>query len=242
MLEMHDLVIVGAGPAGLALAYYLRDLDLDIRILEANENIGGRTHSVDLAGAPVNTGAMFIYRGTKAEELARELGQETAPFLPTTYGIHYAGTTAVAESNAQLVAELPLSSDSKTALLQFMERLVAEYEANTSDGAISGTADGLASETVADRLTGCLPTSVPSSSPLFAAVPLVIHPSFQPSMHCATWAATSHRKSRTASIPYAACRSCRWNWRGASGHGPRSTPGSKSGVSRRMGAGTTSAS
>ncbi|WP_427132170.1 FAD-dependent oxidoreductase [Pseudarthrobacter sp. S9] len=57
MNEIHDVVVVGAGPAGLGLAYDLRDLDLDIQVLEAGDDVGGRTRSVHLAGATVNTGA-----------------------------------------------------------------------------------------------------------------------------------------------------------------------------------------
>lgn len=45
--------------SGLALAYDLRDLELDIHVLEADDDIGGRTRSVQLAGAAVNAGAMF---------------------------------------------------------------------------------------------------------------------------------------------------------------------------------------
>ena len=43
---MHDLAVVGAGPAGIAIAYFLRDLKLDVTILEAGEEVGGRTRSV----------------------------------------------------------------------------------------------------------------------------------------------------------------------------------------------------
>ena len=151
---MLDLAIVGAGPAGLALAYYLRDLDLDVRLLEAGDDVGGRTRSAELAGAPVNTGAMFVYRGTRAEELAVELGLRTRPFEPTTYGIHYGGTTAVSPTDADLVAALPLSEASRAALLGFMDEIRAEYKANVSGGEITDDADRLASQTVAERLVG----------------------------------------------------------------------------------------
>jgi phytoene dehydrogenase-like protein len=53
---VHDLAIVGAGPAGLATAYYLRDSGLDVLILEAAGDIGGRTLSVPVGGVPACTG------------------------------------------------------------------------------------------------------------------------------------------------------------------------------------------
>ncbi|MDQ0618744.1 FAD-dependent oxidoreductase [Arthrobacter globiformis] len=154
MKTMHDVVVVGAGPAGLALAYDLRDLDTDVQVLEADDDIGGRTRSVQLAGAAVNTGAMFIYRGTRAEVLAKELGQETAPFHPATYGVHIDGVTSVARSTAEVVEKLPLDPESKAALVDFMEGLEREYRDNVQDGTITDKAAGLANETVAARLEG----------------------------------------------------------------------------------------
>jgi protoporphyrinogen oxidase len=81
---MHDVAIVGAGPAGVATAYFLRDLALDLTVLEAGDEIGGRTRSVPVGGIPSNTGALFVYRDTPAEELASELGIRTAAFTPGT--------------------------------------------------------------------------------------------------------------------------------------------------------------
>lgn len=154
MKTIHDVVVVGAGPAGLAVAYELRDLDIDVQVLEADGAIGGRTRSVQLAGAPVNTGAMFIYRGTRAEKLARELNQETAPFHPATYGVHIDGVTSVAGSTPEIAERLPLPTESKAALVHFMEGLAREYRDNVVDGTITDKAAGLANETVAARLEG----------------------------------------------------------------------------------------
>lgn len=167
MSQISDIVVVGAGPAGLAVAYDLRDLDLNIQVLEAEEEIGGRTRSVQLAGAAVNTGAMFIYRGTRAEALARELGLETTPFHPATYGVHIDGVTSVAPSTLGVVSQLPLPEESKTALLGFMDGLASEYRETVSNGAITDKAAGLEQETVAARLEG-LPQ--PARSVIEAAV------------------------------------------------------------------------
>jgi phytoene dehydrogenase-like protein len=86
--SMLDLAIVGASPAGTATAYFVRDLNLDVTIFEAGDEVGGRTRSVPVGGIPSNTGALFVYRDTPAEELAGELGIRTAAFTPETYGRH----------------------------------------------------------------------------------------------------------------------------------------------------------
>lgn len=55
------------------------------------------------------TGALFVYRGTPAEELAMELGIRTVAFTPDTYGIHVGGETVVDGDNDRLIDRLPIS-------------------------------------------------------------------------------------------------------------------------------------
>ena len=43
---MHDVIIIGAGPAGLATAFWCDELGLDTLVLEQAERIGGQLHRV----------------------------------------------------------------------------------------------------------------------------------------------------------------------------------------------------
>ena len=43
---MHDVVIIGAGPAGLSAAFWCDELGLDTLVLEQDERIGGQLHSI----------------------------------------------------------------------------------------------------------------------------------------------------------------------------------------------------
>lgn len=43
---MHDVVIIGAGPAGLSAALWCDELGLDTLVLEQNESAGGQLHSI----------------------------------------------------------------------------------------------------------------------------------------------------------------------------------------------------
>lgn len=43
---MHDVIIIGAGPAGLAAAFWCDELGLDTLVLEQAEQIGGQLHRV----------------------------------------------------------------------------------------------------------------------------------------------------------------------------------------------------
>lgn len=154
---MHDVAVVGAGPAGIATAYFLRDADLDVTVLEAGDDVGGRTRTVDVGGLPSGTGALFVYRGTPAEELATELGVRTVPFSPETYGVHVHGTTVVDEDNDRLVDRLPIAPAAKEQLRGFVRTSLEEYARYTRAGGLTDDADGLSGRTVADRLRGLDP-------------------------------------------------------------------------------------
>ena len=43
---MHDVIIIGAGPAGLSAALWCDELGLDAVVLEQNEQTGGQLHSI----------------------------------------------------------------------------------------------------------------------------------------------------------------------------------------------------
>src|SRR5215213_3180589 len=43
---MHDVIIIGAGPAGLSAAFWCDELGLDTLVLEQAEEIGGQLHRV----------------------------------------------------------------------------------------------------------------------------------------------------------------------------------------------------
>src|SRR6476646_9556849 len=61
---MHDVIIIGAGPAGLSAAFWCDELGLDTLVLEQAAEIGGQLHRVY---NPINN-----YLGLKARN-GREL-------------------------------------------------------------------------------------------------------------------------------------------------------------------------
>lgn len=70
-----DVIVVGAGAAGLAAARALRDHDLDVIVLEARDRIGGRvfTHHDSQSDLPIELGAEFIHGAApELDEIARE--------------------------------------------------------------------------------------------------------------------------------------------------------------------------
>jgi thioredoxin reductase (NADPH) len=64
---MHDVIIIGAGPAGLSAALWCDELGLDTIVLEQNEHAGGQLHSIygpveNYPGLRANNGSEFFER------------------------------------------------------------------------------------------------------------------------------------------------------------------------------------
>jgi thioredoxin reductase (NADPH) len=64
---MHDVIIIGAGPAGLAAALWCDELGLDTLVLEQAEQIGGQLHSIygsieNYPGVRAKNGREFLER------------------------------------------------------------------------------------------------------------------------------------------------------------------------------------
>jgi monoamine oxidase len=76
----HDVVVVGAGLAGLTAARELSRGGFDVVVLEGRDRVGGRTNSAVLAGVPVDLGASFVGPTQDAVlKLAADLGCDTTP-------------------------------------------------------------------------------------------------------------------------------------------------------------------
>ncbi|ADV84190.1 flavin monoamine oxidase family protein [Terriglobus saanensis] len=58
---MSEIIILGAGVAGLSAAVHLAEAGYAVTVLEAKDCVGGRIRSVETAGIVVETGAEFIH-------------------------------------------------------------------------------------------------------------------------------------------------------------------------------------
>jgi monoamine oxidase len=77
---MTDVVVVGAGFAGLSTARALTRLGHDVVVLEGRDRVGGRSYTTTIADVPVDLGATFVGpTQTEVLALAAELGCETVP-------------------------------------------------------------------------------------------------------------------------------------------------------------------
>jgi glycine/D-amino acid oxidase-like deaminating enzyme len=74
----NDVVVVGAGIAGLAAARALAEKGMRVVVVEARERVGGRVLSVPVQGGAVELGAEFVHgRAPELWSLMEEAGVQT---------------------------------------------------------------------------------------------------------------------------------------------------------------------
>jgi thioredoxin reductase (NADPH) len=81
---MHDVIIIGAGPAGLATAFWCDELGLDTLVLEQAEHVGGQLHRVynpinNYLGLKARNGAELLERfGADVDSAEFDLWTQTS--------------------------------------------------------------------------------------------------------------------------------------------------------------------
>jgi monoamine oxidase len=96
----RDVIVVGAGPAGLACAERLHRAGLDVLVLEARDRVGGRmwTNRSLLPGTPAEMGALMMHgRHAATHGWAAEAGL-TVQRYPTTQGARFVCSGALSST------------------------------------------------------------------------------------------------------------------------------------------------
>jgi polyamine oxidase len=88
---VERVVIIGAGIAGLTVANALSQANVDCVVLEARDRIGGRLHTVDLGGWPIDLGGSWIHMpiGNPLRQLADQAGVPCREADPLPEAIAY---------------------------------------------------------------------------------------------------------------------------------------------------------
>jgi len=135
-----DVVVIGAGLAGLAAARRLVDLGYAVIVLEAGERIGGRIHTDRSLGVPFEEGAGWIHGpdGNPLSALARKAG--TRPFVTNdeSFTVHDMQGRAVPRAAvfsgqdrlARLAERIDATVDTDLSLAEAIDRLDPQARAD----------------------------------------------------------------------------------------------------------------
>ncbi len=146
-LTTADVVVIGAGAAGLGAARLLKAQGYDVLLLEARDRIGGRVWTAQPWNElPLDLGASWIHgtEGNPVAELARQSGIATANtdynelWLYDSQGelLEEADQIALDELLDEVLAEvraLAEESESELNLQQLVEQVLTDYELSASE-------------------------------------------------------------------------------------------------------------
>ncbi|MEE4184157.1 MAG: NAD(P)/FAD-dependent oxidoreductase [Gammaproteobacteria bacterium] len=107
--EQRDVMVLGAGLAGLYATMVLRDTGLNVLLLEASARPGGRVHTVETVDGQIEMGASQVGPGyARVRDVARKLD------LPLAPGAHlYAPYAFVVDNQLSSAADWPDSPANK---------------------------------------------------------------------------------------------------------------------------------
>ncbi len=116
--QAADVLVIGAGVAGLAAAQMLRDEGASVTVLEARQRIGGRVWTDRSLGIPLDLGASWVH-GVNGNPLTTLADRQGIPRVPTDYDNH---TVYDADGT-------PLSEREQDALDALLQELLEEARA-----------------------------------------------------------------------------------------------------------------
>lgn len=80
--RVERVIVVGAGIAGLTAARALSRCGVDVVVVEARDRIGGRVHTADVGGYPVDLGASWVHGAEQENPVARAFALAGVKLVP----------------------------------------------------------------------------------------------------------------------------------------------------------------
>jgi monoamine oxidase len=132
-----DVVVVGAGAAGLAAAEVLIAAGRRVQIIEARDRVGGRAFTDQAAGVPFDAGAAYVhyYERNPWVAMAKDLGVSLEPHRGFGRGVPYRGGLPLddQERRARIAARRRLSDLLDAVTPETPDRSMAELVAGENE-------------------------------------------------------------------------------------------------------------
>ena len=128
----RDVVIVGAGVAGLTAANDLRKTGLSVVVLEARDRVGGRLWTDHVDGAMLEVGGQWVSPDQDAlKDTIVELGLETFQRYREGDSVYIGPDGALTRFTGEIFPVAPETEREMTRLIDLLDTLVAQVDADT---------------------------------------------------------------------------------------------------------------
>ncbi|MEM9653466.1 MAG: FAD-dependent oxidoreductase [Actinomycetota bacterium] len=144
--RVRDVIVVGAGPAGMTAAYRLRRMGVDVEVLEAGRSHGGRIkHDLEFTEFPIPLGAEWVHvDGQILDEIvddeAVDVGTELRGYAPDAEvaivdgtSVSYLPNTLIFDGDLKFVGSSWLDFFNTYVVPEIADRLVYETQVTAID-------------------------------------------------------------------------------------------------------------
>lgn len=122
----NKVIIIGAGAAGLSAAYLLNQAGIEVQVLEASDNYGGRMkRTLEFTDFPISLGAEWLH--TKKEFLDKMINDPSVQLNSPTTPYNFKNDYAILEGKQISLKDLGFSIDQKfigTSWFDFYEKYI----------------------------------------------------------------------------------------------------------------------
>ncbi len=125
----RDVVVVGAGAAGLTAAHRLRAAGLSVLVVEARDRVGGRLWTNEIDGATLEIGGQWVSPDqTALIETLEELGLDTYERYRDGESVYVGPDGTTSRYTGEMFPVAPETEQAIDALVHRMDELVAQVD------------------------------------------------------------------------------------------------------------------